>query len=172
MKRIVFFDGDGTLWYPKKTKWLQKPHWVYKKYKNFKHHLILTPTTISTLRALRRKKILVVLLSTHPHPPREADVVLKNKVLHFKLDGYFDRTIATRNLPSSKTQYILRVLKKLSIPKAQALMVGDSYKWDYLPARQAGIDAVLLDSKYRKEDNKARNVKHVIKNLRGTLQYI
>lgn len=51
-------------------------------------------------------------------------------------------------------------------------MVGDSYKWDYQPARRAGIDAVLLDSEYRKKDNKGRNVKRVIKNMRGILQYV
>lgn len=152
---------------PKKTKWQQKPHWVYQKYKSYKPHLILTPTTISTLRTLQRKKVFMVLLSTHPYPPKEADVVLKNKVFHFKLDKLFDKIIATRNQPNSKTQYILRVIKKLSIPKTQALMVGDSYKWDYQPARRAGIDAVLLDSEYRKKDDKGRNVKRVIKKHAG-----
>lgn len=28
-KKIIFFDGDGTLWYPKKTKWTKKPHLIY-----------------------------------------------------------------------------------------------------------------------------------------------
>jgi len=170
--KIIFFDGDGTLWYPKKTKRLQKPHWIYKKHKNYIKHLILTPTTIPTLRALKRKKVLTILLSTHPHPPREADMVLNKKVVHFKLNTFFDQVIATRNQPASKKEFILRVLKKLNIPKSQALMVGDSYKWDYQPARQAGIDAVLLESEYRKEDSQAKKVKFVIKHLSGVLGYI
>ena len=29
MKKVVFFDGDGTLWYPKTTKRTAAPHWVY-----------------------------------------------------------------------------------------------------------------------------------------------
>jgi FMN phosphatase YigB (HAD superfamily) len=172
MKKIVFFDGDGTLWYPKKTKRLQKPHWVYQKHKNYKPHLVLTPTAISTLRALRRREILIILLSTHPHPPKEADAVLRDKVVHFKLDEYFNTIIATKDKPHSKTQHILHTLKRFGLPKSQGLMVGDSYKWDYQPARQAGIDAVLLDSDYRKADHAAKKVKRVIENLSGVLEYI
>jgi hydroxymethylpyrimidine pyrophosphatase-like HAD family hydrolase len=29
MKKIIFFDGDGTLWYPKKTKYKEHPVWLY-----------------------------------------------------------------------------------------------------------------------------------------------
>ncbi len=99
-------------------------------------------------------------------------MVLNKKVVHFKLNTFFDQVIATRNQPASKKEFILRVLKKLNIPKSQALMVGDSYKWDYQPARQAGIDAVLLESEYRKEDSQAKKVKFVIKHLSGVLGYI
>ena len=28
-KKIVFFDGDGTLWYPKDTRHTEPPHWIY-----------------------------------------------------------------------------------------------------------------------------------------------
>jgi hypothetical protein len=28
-KLIIFFDGDGTIWYPKATKRKVKPHWIY-----------------------------------------------------------------------------------------------------------------------------------------------
>ena len=30
MKKIIFFDGDGTLWYPKETKHKRNPVWIYK----------------------------------------------------------------------------------------------------------------------------------------------
>ena len=30
MKKIIFFDGDGTLWYPKKTKYKEHPVWLYR----------------------------------------------------------------------------------------------------------------------------------------------
>lgn len=172
MKRIIFFDGDGTLWYPKKTKRLQKPHWVYQKHKNYKPHLILTPTTISTLRVLKRKGIYLVILSTHPHLPKEANLVLREKVEHFKLDSIFDEMIATRERPNSKKHSLLRVLKRLRIAKSDALMVGDSYKWDYQPARQAGIEAVLFDSEYRKIDPQARNIKKVINRTSDVLEYL
>ena len=28
-KTIIFFDGDGTIWYPKNTKRKVAPHWIY-----------------------------------------------------------------------------------------------------------------------------------------------
>lgn len=172
MKKIVFFDGDGTIWYPKKTKRSKKPHWVYHTYTNYKPHLVLTPTALATLRALCKRNIVIVLLSTHPHSPKEANEILQEKVRHFHLEKYFDVVIATRTKPASKAQYIVKVLKKLSISKSQAVMVGDSYKWDYQPARQAGIDALLIDSEYRKADPKAKKVQRVIKYLQDVLEYV
>lgn len=29
LKKTVFFDGDGTLWYPKTTRRTRKPWWIY-----------------------------------------------------------------------------------------------------------------------------------------------
>lgn len=55
-KAIIFFDGDGTLWYPIKTKHTVKPHWLYsdKSIKNPHHYLMLIPTVESTLKKLRK----------------------------------------------------------------------------------------------------------------------
>ena len=36
MKKIIFFDADGTLWYPKSTKYRKHPVWIWNKYKNIK----------------------------------------------------------------------------------------------------------------------------------------
>jgi FMN phosphatase YigB (HAD superfamily) len=134
--------------------------------------LVITPTTLSTLKTLKKQGIYLVILSTHPHLAKEAKIVLTEKVMHFKLDRFFNEVIATREDPSSKKQYILRTLKKLHLPKPAALMVGDSYKWDYLPARQAGIDPVLLDSVYRKKDSKAKKVQQVIQTVKEVLRYV
>ncbi len=149
-KKIIFFDGDGTLWYPKKTKYATHPIWLYrdKRINNHTTHLILTPTTLSTLKKLKHLGIITVLLSTNPHPPKEADAIMHHKVNHFTLNELFDEVHATREYHTSKGEFMLTILKKRKIPKAQALMVGDSYAWDYKPAKDVGVDALLIKSAY------------------------
>jgi len=48
-------------------------------------------------------------------------------------------------------EFILKILKKRGISKSRALMVGDSYKWDYKSAGDKGVDALLIESVYEKE---------------------
>lgn len=173
MKRIVFFDGDGTLWYPKSTKRTQKPHWIYHDpltMNDHKSHLILTPYVVSTLRELKKREIIIVIISTHPHSAKDADVILNDKVRHFGLETLVDEVHAARNVPTGKGVVIARVLKRLKLPKSSALMVGDSYVWDYLAAKKVGVDGLLMDVIYLNKS--AGQVKRKIKNLDEVLKYI
>jgi len=175
MKKIVFFDADGTLWYPKKTKYKEKPRWVYLLpggLKEHKKHFIIIPTVLATLRKLRKMGIVTVLLSTHPFPPKVAAAMIKEKVKHFKVKELFDEVHATRDHYESKGEFMVRILKKRKIPKSQALMVGDNYRWDYRSAKIAGIDAVLIESDYLRNDRYGKNVKQTIKRLSGVFNYI
>ena len=174
MKKIIFFDGDGTLWYPKLTKHTKVPWWVYntpRTAKNPNRHLILTPTTLSTIKKLRAKGIILVILSTNPHPPEEADAILKKKVRHFDLHQLFDEIHATRPYPESKGEMMLKVLKRRKIPKSKALMVGDKYDWDYRPAKKNGIDAVLMTTDYEKNHSRWRTSRK-IKMIKEVLKYV
>lgn len=170
-KSIVFFDGDGTLWYPKKTKYAKHPVWLYKdrRFKNHINHLIMTPSALSTIRRLKKEKIITVVLSTHPHQPKVADAIINHKIKHFGLEELFDEVHATSVDPESKGEFMLKILKKRIIPKSKALMVGDSYKWDYKPAKKRGIDALLIESEY--EPMKAQ-VKNTIKKLSDIFVHI
>jgi len=170
-KRIIFFDGDGTLWYPKKTRYMRHPAWLYKdsRIKNHTNHLIMTPSALSTIKRLKRMEIITVILSTHPHSPKEADVIIKYKIKHFKLEELFDEVHATRVYPGSKGEFVLKILRQRKIPKSKALMVGDSYKWDYKPAREIGIDALLIKSEY---EHMTKTVKRTIKKLSDIFAYI
>ena len=51
-------------------------------------------------------------------------------------------------------------------------MMGDNYRWDYVPARDVGIDALLMDSDYLKRDRQGRRVRKTLKRLDDVLQYI
>lgn len=174
-KEIIFFDGDGTLWYPKKTKYREKPHWIYlseESKDNYCEHLTLIPTVLTTLKKLKKLGVIVILLSTHPHPPKEADVVINHKVSHFKLTELFHEIHATREFHDSKGEFIVKILKKRGIPKNKAIMVGDTYRWDYKPAKDVGIDALLMESDYLKKDSQGKRVKNTIKKLNEVLEYI
>mgnify|MGYP003405880125 FL=1 len=172
-KKIVFFDGDGTLWYPIKTKRREKPHWVYKTEGTADDHckqLTLIPTVLSTLKKLKKLGVVTVVLSTHPHPPKEAKMLIHHKIEYFKLSELFDEVHATREFHASKGEFIVRILRKRGIAKKDALMVGDNYYWDYKPARSVGIDALLLKSDYMKIDPVARRVKKTINQLGDILR--
>lgn len=174
-KKIIFFDGDGTLWYPKKTKYQEKPHWIYSlkgTLDDHCEHLVMIPTVLATLKKLKKQKIITVLLSTHPHPPKEADTIINHKVSYFKLNEFFDEIHATREFHGSKGEFIVRILKERSFFKNKALMIGDNYRWDYKPAKDVGVDALLIESSYMKNDKYGKRIKKTIKKLSDVLKYI
>jgi len=174
-KKIIFFDGDGTLWYPKATKYKKGPWWVYydkKTNKDPNKHMILTPTTLTTLKKLKKLGIYLVILSTHPHPPKEADAIIKGKVKHFDLHKLFDEVHATREYHGSKGKVMVKILKRLNIRKSKALMVGDMYDWDYKPAREKGIEALLITSNYGVKHIKSKRVSRKIKKLNEIFNYL
>jgi|SRR3989344_4664557 len=173
-KKVIFFDGDGTLWYPKKTKYSKHPVWVYKdrRIKDYLNHIVMIPSVLSVIKKLKQMGIITVILSTNPSPPEIADIHIKHKVKHFKLDGLFDEVYATRPYPESKVEFMLKILKRRKIKKSNALMIGDSYKWDYEPAKNNGIDALLIKSKYMHEHEAVKSVKRKINKLSDLLKYI
>ena len=63
-------------------------------------------------------------------------------------------------------------LKKRKIPKSQALMIGDSYTWDYNPTRKVGIEARLIESNYWKKHPVGKRVKKTIKKLSDVLKIV
>lgn len=171
MKQIIFFDGDGTLWYPRKTKYKKHPVWVYRdrRIKDHLKHLTMIPSVLATIKKLKKMGIITVMLSTHPQPLKESNAIIKHKVRHFKVEKLFDEIYATRGHPKSKGEFILRVLKRRKIQKSKALMVGDSYKWDYQSAREKGVEALLIKSDYEPMVNK---MKRTIEKLSDILQYL
>jgi magnesium-dependent phosphatase-1 len=160
-KKVIFFDADGTLWYPIKTKHTVKPHWLYKdkSIKNYHKHLMLIPTVETTLEKLKRMGVITIILSTHPHEEKEAYRVLHGKVQHFKLKELFTEVHATRMYYESKGEFIVSILKRLHIPKSKAVMIGDNYVWDYKPIKAIGVDAILIESDYMKKDKRLKTIK-------------
>ncbi|MBI4895539.1 MAG: HAD family hydrolase [Candidatus Aenigmarchaeota archaeon] len=135
--------------------------------------LKMTPTSVKTLKKLRSMGIITVILSTHPHPPKEAYSILNDKIKHFNLHALFDEVHATTVKKNSKGLFIKRILRKRKIPKSKALMIGDSYHWDYKSAKNIGVDALLVDSHYTKRNYpEAKKVRKTIKKLSDIINYL
>lgn len=175
MKKIIFFDGDGTIWYPKSSKRKKAPHWIYSDKKigdDYLKHLILTPSVLVSLKKIKKLGIVLVLLSTYPHSPKQADILQKTKIKHFKLQEIFDDFYTSRDKREGKGEAIVRILRKKHIPKCQALMVGDSYRFDYLSAKKVGVDALLIKSDYMKHPPRGKKIQKTIKGLKDLVEVL
>ncbi len=174
-KRIVFFDGDGTLWYPKKTQHQEPPHWIYGEnhtLDGYCEQLMIIPYVLAMLKKLKALNITTVLLSTHPQPKREATAIINHKAVYFQVAHLFNEIHATPLYHAAKGEYIVRILKERGIAKNRALMIGDNYRWDYKSAKDVGVDALLIDSNYRKKDRQGKRIKKLICDFRDILQYV
>jgi HAD superfamily phosphatase (TIGR01681 family) len=165
-KKILFFDADGTLWYPKETKRSKHPVWVYRQYQGeeAQKQFVLIPGVVETLKKLKDYGVLLVVLSTNPQETEIAYKQMKKSVEFHGLNGLFDEVHATAAYPESKGEFILKILEKYGLKKEDALMVGDSYPWDYKSAGDVGVDAVLIASEYETNpvDNKITNFSELI----------
>ena len=174
-KKIIFFDADGTLWYPKKTKYTKHPVWVYRQYLNThlaRKQIMLIPGVMKTLRKLKKIGMKLIVLSTNPREPKEANAIMQDSVKHFGIKDFFDEVHATRDYHESKGEFILRIISKFGFTKKEALMVGDSYEWDYKPARDVGVDALLIEHNYEKSHPNTNKVKRRIRVLADVLRFI
>jgi phosphoglycolate phosphatase-like HAD superfamily hydrolase len=149
-KKVIFLDGDGTLWYPKLTKRTQKPHWIYHDVNtkdNYLAHLELTPGIDTALNVLSAAHIYLVVISANPYSEDIAVKYIKERLDHFGLTRYFYEYRSSDGAnPKDKARVMLQVLKDLKLHKEDALMIGDSYVYDYLAATEVGIDAFWIEN--------------------------
>lgn len=149
-KRAYFFDGDGTLWYPTSTQRTIKPHWVYQDSEtkdNYLEHLTLTPGVTELLPKLYEQEIFIVVISAHPGPLDKALAEMHSKLTHFGLIDYIHSYhITPGDDPHGKTAVIRQVISELNLKPSQAVMIGDSYYYDYLGAKDAGIEAYWIQN--------------------------
>lgn len=165
-KKIVFLDGDGTLWYPKATKRTQKPHWIYHDptiKDNYLKHLELTPRTKEALESLKEKGIYLVVLSANPYAEDIAIKEIKERLEYFGLTSLFYAYRSSEGSdPNGKALIILETLSSLGLDKRDALMVGDSYFYDYLAAKNIGVDAFFIENSVSKmPDEIPRDIKSI-----------
>ena len=141
-------------------------------------HLTLMPNVKKTLRRLKAMGLTIVLISQLPYSKRKAIKRLERITKHFGIHLFFDEirpsySSIKKGHADPKDIAILEVLRNRKIPKSQALMVGDVYDHDYLPAKRSGIDCVLIDGfKHTREDVNYRRVRRKISDMSGVLEYL
>ncbi|HJX05503.1 MAG TPA: HAD family hydrolase [Candidatus Nanoarchaeia archaeon] len=102
--------------------------------------------TVDMLNYLKENKIKIGLISnTTPTITRVLD--------KFDLNKYFDAALFSYEDGLLKTdpEMFKQLLKKMKLKPGEALMVGDSVPTDIIGARSAGIKAILLDRRNRRE---------------------
>jgi FMN phosphatase YigB (HAD superfamily) len=152
-KDVVFFDGDGTLWYPRSTLRTCKPHWVYldKTIENPIAEMIATPQAESTLRELGARGVQRVLMSTSPLEEDEALAHRTAIAEHVGIIDLLDDINVAPDVVDGKGQKIAAWLLRHGVAPQRALMVGDTYQWDVVAANNVGVDGLLLDSEHEAE---------------------
>ena len=175
-KKIIFFDGDGTLWYPKSTKRTRKPHWIYhnpETQENYLEHLALTTGVLETLEKLHHEKIMLAVISANPNPEKEALAEMKDKLNYFKIAKYFQHCfVSDGSDPKAKSAKILKVLQQEKLPPGDALMIGDSYYYDYLAAREIGLDALWIENEVAKKPENMPDNLQSVSEVSGILKYL
>lgn len=175
-KKLIFLDGDGTLWYPSSTKRSQKPHWIYHDpvtKDRYLEHMELSPNVKETLLKLREKGMTLVLVSASPYPVEVADEELREKLEFFGLlDLFHLYRSSPEDRPEGKGELMLEIIESLHLAKDDALMAGDSYFYDYLAAKNVGIDAFFIENEYTKMPEEIPNDLRVIREVSDLLDIL
>lgn len=121
----------------------------------------LYPETIKVLEDLKKKGYKLCLVSN-------TDALIQQILERFDLTKYFDAFIFSYEIGTLKTDpaFYETALKELKVKKNDALVVGDSVETDILGAEKAGIKAVLVDRKNKREyKQKIQNLEELEKFL-------
>ncbi len=119
--------------------------------------------TIDVLNELKQKGLKLALSSNSPFD--NVEPVLEK----CDMAKYFDRINVSweKGMLKHETETFDSILRKLKLKKSEVLMVGDSLETDIAGAEKAGIKAVLVDRKERREyENKIKDLTE-LKNFLG-----
>lgn len=156
--KIVFFDADGTLWN------FNNENTTLRSLKDAS----LDKEVLSLLKILKENKVKCVVVSYQPYRNNNYS---KNKLRkwldHFKINDYFSQVYIADKVSYTKDKIIRNILGEEKITRKEALFIGDRYKWDYQPAKKAGIKAFLLD---KPENSKYKVKKYSFKQIEKVLE--
>ncbi|TET90092.1 MAG: HAD family hydrolase [Methanomassiliicoccales archaeon] len=162
--RVVFFDAEGTLYVPREGKsysdfWDGGDHTL----KRATEHFELNDGVLQTLGVLIGMNCILVVVSTH------RTELLPALLRQLCIREYFTDIV----INGDKGENMMKFLKARGIPKERALIVGDSYLNDILPAERVGIRGFLLDEEGKSGSGRTvRNIPEVVSATESTWKVI
>ncbi|MDO8339765.1 MAG: HAD-IA family hydrolase, partial [Candidatus Burarchaeum sp.] len=83
-----------------------------------------------------------------------------DKLLRMNVHKYFDGVFISEDVGAEKSvKFYSHIMKKLRVHPEEALMIGDRVERDFVPAKKAGLHAILIDrSAKKKKPDVARNL--------------
>ncbi len=111
--------------------------------------------TVESLKQLREKGVKIALVSNCPD--NNVEPVLEK----FALSEFFDVILLSHKEGLLKTdkEFYDRVLENLDLEKDEVIVVGDSYMSDIKGAEKAGIKAIMIDRKDKRDyENKIKSL--------------
>ena len=109
------------------------------------------------LRELQKKYVLALVSNTE-------NVGVEKVLEKFGLKNYFSAIFFSYQLGNLKTdrKFFYQVFDQLRVEPENCIMVGDSMQSDIIPARQLGMEAVLVDRKDQRDfPNKIKNLREL-----------
>jgi HAD superfamily hydrolase (TIGR01509 family) len=106
------------------------------------------------LKSLKKKYKLILVSNAEA-------VGVENVLEKFNLQEVFDKSFLSYNLGCIKTdpKFLQKVISELGVEVKECLLVGDSIQSDMLPAKNCGMETVLIDRKNSREYPK--KIKHL-----------
>ncbi|MDI9355168.1 MAG: HAD hydrolase-like protein [Cyanobium sp. MAG06] len=109
---------------------------------NYLEHLELTPNVKETIQKLYDLGLYLVVISANPRSEDVAIEEIKERIKYFAISDLF---YSIRSSPGDnrdgKANILLEIINELGLKKEDAVMIGDSYFYDYEAIKKIGVDA-------------------------------
>lgn len=134
--------------------------------------MIPTPTARETLIELGDRGIWRVLVSASPLKPKEGLAHRKAVAEHVGVLDLLDEVHVTPEVEGAKGNTIATWLEEKNFTTDAALMVGDVYEWDILPALKVGVEGLLIASDYERVASQRHATQTIIEDVADVLRYL
>ena len=119
--------------------------WIYKPMERLYRSTKPYDGVVETFKAIKQRGLKIGVFSDFP---------LFNKLESMGLADYVDFALSSENVGFLKPSVhcFEKLLYNIGVGPAEALYVGDSYDKDVVGAREAGVDAVLVNARGAREE--------------------
>jgi len=116
--------------------------------------------TIEVLEELKKEGYKLILISNTD------EFSVENAIEKYDLKEYFDEIFLSYQIGQLKQDFLKEIANRINMNKEDLVMVGDSMETDVKGAIEAGIKAILVDRRNKREyENKISNLRELKEKL-------